>query len=358
MLDAKCLADPPQAFIDAKNAVASMVFEADGQSAVCTGTLLNDADPATQVPYLFSAAHCFTSQTVASTLTTLWFYEATSCGSGVEDAATRQVAGGAEVVYADAASDVLMVRLNNPPPGGATFLGWDASAVTVNQEVLVIHHPAGDAKKYSQARVTGLGPSDLASGQFIQVAYSNAPTEGGSSGSGLLTAGNGQFLLRGGLLGGASKCANVGTDSAENSDDYSRFDLAFPSLRGFLQGGASEPPSGVDHTGAWSNPGQNGWGLVVIRGASGAYAMYIYHYDQDRSPGWYLSAGALAGNRYEAALLAFEGPWFGGGPFTPGQVQNRSAGTLQVTFDSATSASIVFSIDGSNVSTTLTKLAF
>ncbi len=358
MLDAKCVTDPSAAFTSAKNAVASMVFEADGSSAVCTGTLLVDTDTSTQVPNFFSAAHCFTTQAVANTLTTLWFYEATACGSRVEDASTRQVAGGGQVLFADVPSDVLLLRLNGTPPAGSTFLGWDSAAISVGTDFTVIHHPAGDAKKVSQGRVTGLGPSTLASGQFIQVAYTVAATEGGSSGSGLLTAGDNGFVLRGGLLGGSSDCSNSNTDSEGNSDDYSRFDLVFPSIRSFLQPSSTTPPSTTDYTGAWNNSSQDGWGVVVIRGTSGAYGMYIYHYDQDGTPAWYLSFGGLTGSTFDADLFAFRGPWFGVSPFNPGQVVPRTAGTLSMAFSSPTAAIVTFTIDGRSVQTTLNKLAF
>jgi lysyl endopeptidase len=360
-VDVRCESAPPAAFTNAKNAVARMIYQ-EGGSFVCTGTLLNDTDSSTQVPYLFSAAHCFTSQSTANTLTTFWFYEATACRSNILDtAAARQVSGGASVLVGDRASDVLFLRLNNAPPAGSFFNGWDSSLVNSNTDALFIHHPRGDVKKRSLGRITGLGGSSLASGSFIKAGYTSGTTEGGSSGCGLLTSNGSEFLLRGGLLGGGASCANAGNTpgSGGNSDDYSRFDLAFPSLRSFLAPPSSNPPpAGTDFTGAWSNPAQDGWGLVVIRGSSGGYAMYIYHYDQDSSPGWYLSAGALNGTRYSADLFAFTGPWFGITPFNPGQVGSRDAGGLSVDFTGVNTATISFTIDGRTVSTTLNRLAF
>jgi len=360
MVDANCVANPPADFLAAKDAVASMVFETAEGASVCTGTLLADTVASSQIPYFFSAAHCFTDQATASTLTTIWFYESTSCGSGIEAATTRQVAGGAQLLYADAASDVLFVRLNNPAPAGSTFLGWDSSQVAVDTEFLAIHHPAGDAKKFSVGVVTGLAGSTLASGQFIQVAFINAPTEGGSSGSGLLTQSSNGYRLRGGLLGGSSACETVGTDDPANSDDYSRFDLAFPNLQSFLQpsGGTTPPPSTVDYSGAWNNANESGWGLVMVRGVSGAYGMFLYHYAQDRTPSWYLSFGGLTGNVYSAPVLTFNGPWFGTVPFNATQVTNAPSGTMNITFTSATTANLQYTIDGRPVTTTISKLVF
>jgi len=356
-IDAKCVTNPSPAYIDAKNAVARMLFQTSQGSSLCTGTLLNDTDTATQVPHFFTAAHCFTSQSVANTLTTFWFYEATSCGSGVLDASSRQVGGGATVQFASVASDVLFLRLNNAPPTGATFLGWNAAALAVGNEILLLHHPAGDVKKVSLGQVKGFGPSSLASGNFIQAGYTNGTTEGGSSGCALLTLSTGGYQLRGGLLGGSAGCANTGSlANPDNSDDYSRFDQVFPSLQAFLQ--PSTTPSNIDYSGAWSNPAQSGWGVVVIRGASGAYAINIYHYNESSIPIWFLSAGTLSGTSFNQPLLTFTGPWFGINPFNPSAVSSRAAGSVSVNFTSATTATISYTIDGRMVSTTISKLTF
>ena len=337
-----------------------MVYQSGGGSSLCTGTLLNDTDNATQVPYFFGAAHCFTSQAEGNTLTTFWFYESTGCGSNQLDPAARQVGGGAQVLFASIGSDVLFLRLNNAPPAGSFFLGWNATAVTAGTEIVVIHHPAGDVKKVSLGQATGIGPSNLASGSFIKAGYTNGTTEGGSSGCGLLTLSNGEFVLRGGLLGGGASCANTGSiNNPGNSDDYSRLDLAFPNLRQFLQPSTNPPPpAGTDFTGLWFNPAQSGWGLVVMRGASGAYSVTVFHYDQDSSPVWYLGAGAINGASFNQPLTAFTGPWFGITPFNPGLVIGRTAGSVSLNFTSTTTASLAFTVDGRTVSTELTKLAF
>lgn len=355
--DAKCVEDPPQIFINAKNSTARMLFQTDGSSALCTGTLLNDSDDSTQVPNFFSASHCIDSQSVASTLTTFWFYEATSCGSGVLDGGVRQVAGGATIQFANASSDVLLLRLNNAPPSGAYFLGWNSATLADDTEILVLHHPAGDVKKVSLGAVKGFGGSTIASGQFIKVGYTDGTTEGGSSGCGLLAIGNGEFQLRGGLLGGSASCANSGSlSTVANSDDFSRFDQAFPNLRPFLQ--PSVTPPSVDYSGAWSNPAQSGWGLAILKGTSGAYAVNLYHYDQDNTSAWYLSAGTLSGTRYSQPVLGLAGPWFGTSPFNPGAVSTRVAGTVSLSFTSDTTANLSFTIDGRTVNTTVRKLSF
>ena len=359
-INASCVnATTTPGYENAKNAVARLLIQSGGSAGFCTGTLLNDTDNSTQVPLLFGAAHCVNSASEAAGVTTFWFYESTSCGVVDIKPAARQVSGGATLLYSNDGSDVSLVRMNNAPPGGAFYSGWSSAALSNGATVQVLHHPQGDVLKFSQGIGRGVGPSTNASGSFHKVSYSDGTTEGGSSGSGLLTYDNSQFVLRGGLLGGTASCANAGNvNNSGNSDDFSRLDLEISNLQPFLSPTTSQPPSNIDYTGAWSNAAQSGWGLVVIRGSTGVYAMYIYHYDQDSTPGWYLSAGNLSGTNYNAGLLAFTGPWFGINPFNPAGVGSRNAGNLQVNFTSATTATINFTIDGRTVSTSLGKLTF
>src|SRR5688572_22062506 len=92
-VDVACspLATDP-AFRSAADSVAQMVFNDAGFTVLCSGTLLADGDGNTQVPWFYSANHCFENedppyksaaqmQTVASTLSTLWGFEASACGS-------------------------------------------------------------------------------------------------------------------------------------------------------------------------------------------------------------------------------------------------------------------------------------
>lgn len=360
--DAKCLENPSQAILNAKQAVARMLFQSGGESRLCTGTLLNDTVTSTQVPHFFGAAHCISSQSVASTLTTYWFYEATGCGSGqLDGAAVRQVGGGATLEFANTSSDVLLLRLNNAPPAGAYYLGWNSAQIANGTEIVVLHHPAGDVKKVSLGEVKGFGTSDLPpSGQFIKVGYTDGTTEGGSSGCGLLAFNNGEYQVRGGLLGGTAGCANTGSISTPaNSDDFSRFDLAFPNLQAFLSPAAGNPgPTITDFTGIYNNPAQSGWGIAIVRGQSGIHAVNLYHYGQDNQSAWYLSVGQFSSGSYTQPVIATAGPWFGTVPFNPAAVTNRVAGTITLQFTSNTEANLSFTIDGRTVTTTVRKLAF
>lgn len=249
-----------QRFVDAKNAVAHMVYTKGGTSYICTGTLLADTTPGTQVPYFYGANHCFSNgvpvpsavQFVANTLNTFWGYEATGCNSGVS-APRTQLSGGATYLYSDADTDGMLLRLNNPAPAGAYFAAWNAGPVAPSSAVLAIHHPRGDAKKASIGEHLGSDSTQ------ITVGWTSGTTEGGSSGSGLFTLSRSGYELRGGLYGGAAACSNAGSlSNPANRDYYSRLDVLFPNVRQYLAADAVEMNGGEPLLPPANGPGTAG----------------------------------------------------------------------------------------------------
>jgi hypothetical protein len=218
-----------------RNAVAKIVFVEQGYSYICTGTLLNDTDTASQIPYFVTANHCIDSQPVASTLETHWFFESAACGSGTRHTAYTVKSGGSDLLWTrglsrnslDANQDLTLLRLNDTPPDGAMLAGWNT--FIDQQQMTGIHHPSGDWKKISFGN-----PDDTykcydidgdsyhcvtsATGSFLRVLWTDGGTEGGSSGSGLF---NTQGQLVGTLLGGG------GGDCAGSDSEYSRFGAAY-----------------------------------------------------------------------------------------------------------------------------------
>jgi lysyl endopeptidase len=219
-----------------KDAVARMTFVLDGGSYLCTGTLLNDTDDGSQIPWFHTAHHCISSAQVAATLNTYWQYESTACASNSVGQYV-QLSGGADYVYSSGTTDGALLRLREAAPAGAVFAGWDAGALPSGASVLAIHHPAGDLKKVSSGQhVPGRSDGTSHAARWLQ-----GTTEGGSSGSGLFTLDGGHYFLRGGLEGGFASCANSGsTTDTNNIDWYSRFDVDFPNIRAYL---APEAPA-------------------------------------------------------------------------------------------------------------------
>lgn len=229
-----------QPFVNAKNAVAHMRFVVGSSTFICSGTLLADTVPQTQIPYFHSANHCFSSntsvppvtsqmQTVANTLNTFWNYEATTCG-GLTSTPQTQLSGGATYLYSTNNTDGMLLRLNSAAPAVAYFAGWNATPLTSGTDVLGLHHPAGDAKMAS------LGQTISIDGTETTVGWTSGTTEGGSSGSGLFTLGPRGYVLRGGLYGGSASCSNSGSlANTQNRDYYSRFDVDFATTKTWLE---------------------------------------------------------------------------------------------------------------------------
>ena len=218
-------------FVEAENAVAQMRFVRGGTTRICTGTLLVDVIPETQVPYLHSANACFSDNTslppnasqmqaVANTLNTLWNYETTGCGNLVQTPIT-QVSGGAAFLTANQLTGGMLLRLNNAAPSIAFFAGWSIQPLAAGTAVTTLHHPSGDAKKVSLGQLTGQD-------EFGHVAgWTSGTTEGGSIGAGLFTVeAGGDYRLRGALDRGLASCANSGNlGNLQNRDVFSRLDV-------------------------------------------------------------------------------------------------------------------------------------
>lgn len=280
------------------SSVARMLFtDTDGASSVCTGTLLNSDTPSS--PYFYSASHCISDQPTASTLNTLWFFESASCNSSATGSGVKILVNGATLLYSDVANDVLFLRLNDPAPAGVSFVGWNASALSANTSFIGLHHPQGDMKKYSSGTTTGLSSVPGSAGSFNSVALTQGITEGGSSGSGLFTmnSSTGQYQLRGGLWGGASSCANP-----SGPEYYSRFDLAYPHISGYLSSAAAITPQ----TGWWWNPSESGRGFSIeVNGNNLFMAGYLYAADTGQAI-WFVSGGSMSSSStYQGTMTAY-----------------------------------------------------
>ncbi|HET9650584.1 MAG TPA: serine protease, partial [Usitatibacter sp.] len=233
-------------------AVARMTFsDSTGGSFLCTGTLLNSAG-GQFIPYFYTANHCIGDQSTANTITTQWFFDSTTCGTNTLNPNNTQVPGGATLLFVDSSFDISFMRLNRSPPSGATFAGWDAAQLAVGTPFTAVHHPKGDLKKVSLGTMGGYTVPDGRTVQFIQSNWnsiSTGVTEGGSSGSGIFTAGGSGYAFRGGLLGGPSSCSAT---PSERFDWYSRFDVAYQSIAQYLSATAA-----TNYTALWwaSPPG-------------------------------------------------------------------------------------------------------
>ena len=228
-----------------RRAVAKYVFTSrGGDTGVCSGQLVNDADPTTQIPYFLTARHCVGSGEEASSMEFYWFFERATCGGPAPRRVTRQTGGATELAHAahgssDTSVDHLLLRLNTDPPAGVGLAGWTTAGVVRDDVGVGVHHPAGDLKKINRAPVQGLGGWTASESTHILV-RPDVNTEGGSSGSGLWTRIDGADYLVGVLSGGSGGCLNA-------TDHYGRFDRFYPRVSQWLGAQASVP----DRANAW-----------------------------------------------------------------------------------------------------------
>lgn len=218
-LDATCYPSWAQ---DASG-VAMMIYTQQGITYQCTGVLLNDSDTSSFVPYFLSANHCISTQTAASTLQTLWYYQSARCNGSSTDPHYAVHADGAQLLYASAETDTSFMRLRDQPPSGTSYLGWTTASPDIGATVVGIHHIDEGFKDISFGGFDGFfafgALTASAGGSHIGVTWTGGVTGDGGSGSPLLNS-DGEVI--GQLHGGRSSCSNP-----EGMDYYGRFDLAY-----------------------------------------------------------------------------------------------------------------------------------
>ena len=349
-------------YVDTKNAVALMLYSKSNGTFTCTGTLLADTVPTTQIPYFYTADHCISNETIAATLNTYWGFEAAVCG-GSTPTPVFQLSQGADYLFSEPHSpnngifgtDVSLLRLREPPPAGAYFSGWNAEEMS-NGGVLGVHHPKGDLKMSSLGQRIGQGT------YHNEIAWTSGTTEGGSSGSGLFTATgqDGAYELRGGLFGGTASCSNTGSVSTStNRDYYSRLDKAYADIDQWLAPPAAAVGPTRDYTGAWYVPGEAGWGLTAFQFDNENQVLFVlfFLYDGNGAPAWYeLGGGWSATDVRSGDLYRSDShqPW--STTYNQALRTFTPIGNASLTFTSATTATLTFTVNGVTRSVGVEKL--
>jgi hypothetical protein len=210
-------------------ATALLIYtDRDGGTGSCTGALLRDADPRTDAPYVVTARHCAPDQGRAGSVETVWFHRSARCGDRTS-LPVRSLSGGADLLFADALTDISLLRLRRPAPPGAVFADWSARVPKPDTVLASVHHPQGLRQAIALGRVTAMVPCAEVplcegedaddEGHYLRVKWRRGGTDVGSSGSGLLLQ-SGELV--GVLSGGFGDCAGT-----PGPDHYGRFDLAY-----------------------------------------------------------------------------------------------------------------------------------
>ena len=230
-LDVTCYGD----YANLAKSVGRYIFEQNGDSYFCSGTLLNTKN-SSGIPYFLTANHCVSSETVARTVLMFWFYQTSECrGTPPRDRDVPRTNGATLLsTLSSTRGDGTLLKLTGVADG-VTFAGWTADRIADGTNVVGIHHPSGDYKRISFG---SLQPPTRFSGYALdnfQGAFwdGGGLTEGGSSGSGLFTK---DGILFGMLSHGpkfdtaAQYCAGV-----PFADNYGKFSVFFPQVRDFLE---------------------------------------------------------------------------------------------------------------------------
>lgn len=216
-----------------KKAVAKLIIQG---SHLGSGSLINTTD-LSEKPFLLTANHCISCVKKDATENAdldytcfYWNYETLGCDNSsiLQNYSTL----GATVVANNSYSDFALLRLTEDPKELSNYtpyyLGWDCSGEAGNPGVC-IHHPNGDLKKISTVAsqpisTNYLSNTELSNGNHWKVTWKatttyHGTTEGGSSGSPLLTAAH---KVIGQLHGGYSSCSNL-----NEPDWYGKFNVSW-----------------------------------------------------------------------------------------------------------------------------------
>lgn len=208
---------------EAANSVAKAVFSKKRGTFLCTGTLMKNNQTDSWIPYFLTANHCISSNDTAKTLQTLWLYKHSGCGKNTLRDVKKLTRGATLLAHTSyiSGTDFSFLKLNETPPEGVIYAGWDVTPLVVGDSVYTIHHPSGDAAKLSYGDLDDVGS------RFLTVVWNYGVTEEGSSGAPLFDE-RGAYV-RGQLYGGTSSCSR-----SSSPDKFGRFDLTFSHIKSWL----------------------------------------------------------------------------------------------------------------------------
>ena len=239
-LDAMCNSETA-AWAAARDATGQMNFVSGGASLVCSGTLLNDQDPDTAVPYFLTAYHCVNTQAEVNSLEVVWFWQRDSCNGALPDYNTLPRNTGGTLVASNPTSsgnDMSFIRLAGSLPGGISLAGTTTATGITGRG---FHHPGGSWKRATFLSGVGVCPACLCVDSAFYDYYDmdNGLVEGGSSGSGIF---NSSGQLAGQLLG---RCWVGSTDNMDCSNlgdfwaEYGEFEETYPLISYYLAVGGT-----------------------------------------------------------------------------------------------------------------------
>lgn len=224
----------------ARDATAALYFRQMNGNQVffCTGTLVNDLDGETVVPYLLTANHCGVNAGNVNSLEARFLFQKDRCNGTAPSPTSLPSLIGGVVLESTGDNDMVFIRLNGSVPAGGTLAGWSTGGASDGS--YGIHHPGGAYK-----RATFFNPSSYLlcsytydSNYWVMLARRGA-IEPGSSGSGLFNP-SGQLIgqLRGRCGPGTGANGNCASNDGWRAV-YGKFSVTYGFIRRWLEIGGT-----------------------------------------------------------------------------------------------------------------------
>jgi len=268
LVDASCVDSSTWGFDGYDRAVTFMLIARDDATYICTGGMVADTDTSGFIPYVLTANHCFSSQSVANTVEFYWDYQTSSCGGSSPSLGSLPRVVGATLLATADFNDMTFVRLYTKP-SGRLYLGWETDLPAHGTTLHRISHPDGQPQRYSRATVdTSAGEcSGVGRPEFIYSTLNYGGTFGGSSGSPVILF-EGQIV--GQLQGACGPNPSEGCDY-ENAKTDGAFAESYNHIQPWLSPGSGSCMASIE-----LNQSVNGTWTSVCASAnrSGAYAKF------------------------------------------------------------------------------------
>ncbi len=170
-----------------QSAIAKMEWIQGAFIFTCTGGAIADTDTSSQRNLFLTANHCISKNNNASALETFFEYTTSSCEGNCPEEFPPPHTSGSTILATSRNGDFTLLELNQDPPVGTTFLGFNNSpiAFTNGAALARVSNPNYGPQVFSTHDVdTGASTCNgLPRGEFIYSRDTFGATDGGSSGS-------------------------------------------------------------------------------------------------------------------------------------------------------------------------------
>ncbi len=218
-LDPICFPD----WANESNGTVRLIFS----GSLCSGQL-TATTAADETPYVATANHCISTQSVANSCQFNFFYRRNTCAASASAAAGSNVTGG-DLVRTYAGSDCTLLMIRPTLPANVYWVGWTSASIPTNTASVGVHHPDGSYQRISfgtkNANAFNCGSptsnwSSLSWNAATQYGVTTTGvTEGGSSGSAIYRVSDKKMY-------GVLTCGGSFCNTPQADDGYGRWDTA------------------------------------------------------------------------------------------------------------------------------------